>query len=213
MAAMFGKREPRFDFVQVRPGEAGTTADAFDTFTYWVPSDELQRRLLRQARELGLHGQPNPTSIGIPEMDEIKAFRQLTRQAAFNCAQAARQLFAKDNAEIRRLVSVLLSGPEAGDHNPESTMQVRRARLDALAGNIVNLEKALDLRLATLGGHFDALRDTFMGGVYSAHRLETKLRARGWSIDGFHISDDMRDFGQVEARAEISRASPSGTGA
>lgn len=207
MAAMFGKRKPRFDFVQVRPGDSGTTVDAFNGFTYWVPSDELRRRLLRQSKEIGLRGQPDPTSVSIPELDEIKEFRDLTRQAAFNCTQAAVQLFAADNAEIMRLVSVLLGKPDAADPNPESTEQVRRARLQALSGKIVNLEKALERRLDTLGGHFDALRNKFMGGLYAAHRLEKQLHARGWSIDGFHISDAMRDFGQGEARAEIAKVS------
>lgn len=207
MAAMFGKKKPKFDFVQVQPGDSGTTADAFNSFTYWVPSDDLQRRLMKQAKEIGQRGQPNPTSVTIAELDEIKEFRDLTRQAAFNCTQAAVQIFSDDRAEIMRLVSVLRSKPDAADPNPESTEQVRRARLQALAGRIVNLEKALDRRLDTLGGHFDALRNKFMGAVYAAHHLEKQLHARGWSIEGFHISDDMRDFGQGDARAEIAKVS------
>jgi len=206
MAAMFGRKQPKFEFVQVAPGESGTPTDAFNSFTYWVPSVELQRRLLKQARDIGRHGQPDPTATTIPELDEIKEFRQLARQAAFNCSQAASQLFTKDREEISRLVSALSSRDDT-DPNPAVTEQVRRARVQALSAKIVSLETALNRRLDTIGSHFDALRDKFMGGVYDVHGRETQLRERGWAIDGFHISDDMRDFGQGAARAAIAKIS------
>lgn len=205
MAAMFGRQKPTTDFVPVRPGESGTTGDAFSSFTYLIPSDDLRRRLERRAEGLGRRGQPDPTAVVIPELDEIKEFRDITRQAAFSCTQAAVDLFTRDRAEIMNLVNALLAGPEKGDPDPASTQQVRRGRVQVLSGNIVNLEKALDRRLDTLGGHFDALRRNFMTGVYKTHRLERQLHERGWEIDGFHISEDMRDFGQSDARAAIAK--------
>jgi hypothetical protein len=202
--ALFGRKQPRFDYIQVRPGESGTAIDAFDSFTYWVPSEDLRRQLLRQAAKTGRHGQPDPTAVSIPELDDIKEFRQLTRQAAFNCANAAGQLFAKDRGEIMKLVSVL-TGTAPADKDAEVTEQVRRSRLQVLSGHIDALEAALNRRLDTIGSHYDGLRDRYMTALYAAHPYERELHARGWTVDGFHISDAMRDFGQAEPRAQIAK--------
>ena len=210
---IFGRRAApqasKSNWVEVAPGERGTPEDEFTSFTYWVPSQSLLDEIHKDARESGHRLIPDVTSIGeVEEPDGHGRIRGIVLDACWGRTTAAIEIFKPVREDIAELTTALDSVEVA--QNPGRANAQRATHRGELARKeafLESLEDALESRLRQLVSYFDSLSAEFVQELTQSHPYPNEVLDR-WKPQVVELSDEMRDFGQATARAQIARVRP-----
>ncbi|MFC0316043.1 hypothetical protein ACFQNE_11505 [Gordonia phosphorivorans] len=202
--------EGKSSWKEVPPGdkESGTPDDAFDDFTFWVPSDGLEKEIFEDARDAGRKGLPNVEGPNpLDEPDALTRLRSVVTDLCYGRTKVAVNIFTPSRRKIAEYSETVVLGAasSANDRRAAAQLKAIRVSLAGLEAEVERLEDALNARLQLLETHFDRLASHYTHELKQHHPFPDILELR-WNPEKFQLEDDMFDFGQDTARKDLRRA-------